>query len=154
VLNSRKLAWAADTARKLMERHGLSNWTFRFNKSRTYTGLCFAPPVARIELSALFVSRNPEAKVVGTILHEIAHGVCGAFIGHNNIWRAKCLEIGGDPEVVVDANMPPIGKWAATCLGCRTDYYRRRQPSEGLSFYCRTCGPILGRLFFCRRGSA
>ena len=151
VLDSDRLAWAEATARKLMQRHGLSTWTFRFNKSRTYTGLCLDRPIARIELSAFFVSMNPQEKVVGTILHEIAHGLCGVFMGHNSVWRAKCLEIGGDPEVVVDANMPRIGKWAATCLGCRRVYYRRKSPASHLTYHCQTCGRVLGRLYFSQR---
>jgi SprT-like family len=147
---SAKLVWAENLARELMAKHGLlaAGWSFRFNQSVRHTGLSYGPPACRIELSKYFVQRNPPEKVRGTLLHEIAHAKTSPAMGHSPEWLACCLAIGGDPDVLVDADMPK-GQWSALCPGCRTVYYRKKAPAGRLNYYC-PCGPVLGRLYFTR----
>ena len=49
----------------------------------------------KIELSTKLVAINDEDRVKLTILHEIAHALTEGH-GHDRVWKAKLLEIGGD----------------------------------------------------------
>lgn len=48
-----------------------------------------------VELSTKLVEINDEDRVRLTILHEIAHALTEGH-GHDYVWKAKLLEIGGD----------------------------------------------------------
>ena len=48
-----------------------------------------------VELSTKLVEINDEERVRLTILHEVAHALTEGH-GHDNVWKAKLLEIGGD----------------------------------------------------------
>lgn len=66
----------------------------------------------RIELSRKLVELNDEARVTRTILHEVAHALTEGH-GHDRVWKAKCLEIGGDGIArysVIDTNIPQVAK--------------------------------------------
>ena len=67
---------AGRLAEALLQQHGLAGagWTFRFNQRKRSLGLCNFTH-RRIELSAPFVARNPEAEVRDVLLHEIAHAL-------------------------------------------------------------------------------
>lgn len=55
-----------------------------------------------IELSSKLVSINDVERVKKTILHEIAHALTEGH-GHDRVWRAKLLEIGGDGKRCYDS---------------------------------------------------
>jgi len=66
----------------------------------------------RIELSRKLVEMNDEIRVTRTILHEVAHALTEGH-GHDRVWKAKCLEIGGDGIArysVIDTNVPETKK--------------------------------------------
>lgn len=48
-----------------------------------------------IELSTKLVQINDVERVRLTILHEVAHALTEGH-GHDNVWKAKLLELGGD----------------------------------------------------------
>lgn len=50
-----------------------------------------------VQLSTKLVELNDEERVRLTILHEVAHALTEGH-GHDRVWRAKLLEIGGDGE--------------------------------------------------------
>lgn len=141
---------ARELAVGLMAKHGLSGWAFRFNGNVRRAGVCWYPTRARpgrIELSRHFVSRNPEAEVLDTILHEIAHALVGPTHGHDAVWRAKCVELGARPERCYGSQVRmPQGKWRATCPACRAEYDRHRRPARLSGWYCRPCGQKHGPL--------
>lgn len=66
----------------------------RYNYSRLYN-------TKSIELSTKLVEINNEDRVRRTILHEIAHALTEGH-GHDEVWRAKLLEIGGDGKRCYD----------------------------------------------------
>src|SRR5690606_2786854 len=104
---------AARLARDLMRQHRLHAWTFAFNRAKRGMGLCRYTD-RRIELSIHFVTRNDEAEVRDTILHEIAHALAGPEAGHGERWKRQCLAIGATPERCGSAAMP-AGRWRALC---------------------------------------
>ena len=72
---------AAALARELLTTHGLTGWSFRFNRSRVNMGVC-KYGLRLIELSAFFVDRNSEQVIRDTLLHEVAHALAGRDAGH------------------------------------------------------------------------
>lgn len=131
-------------ALELMGFHGLTDWTFGFNRRKRSMGLCLYK-LRAIELSVYFVRRNNHEEIRDTILHEIAHALVGPEHGHNSVWKQKCVEIGAKPNRCANADMPE-GRWQSHCCGCDSRHYRHRKPKRATGWYCRKCGPELGKL--------
>jgi predicted SprT family Zn-dependent metalloprotease len=93
---------AAKLARELMSRFRLVGWKFRFDRERRAFGTC-SYQLKTIRLSLPLVELNPEDEVRDTILHEIAHALVGPGHNHDDIWKAKCRQIGARPEATYDA---------------------------------------------------
>lgn len=129
----------------LIQHHGLRGWTFGWNRRKTAMGLCRYEE-KRIELSAYFVARNSVAEIHDTLLHEIAHAIVGPTHGHDEVWQAKCQEIGGVPRRCGQADMPK-GRYQAKCPGCAKMFHRHRRPRRA-KYYCRPCGPQDGALIW------
>lgn len=106
----------------------------RYRYSRLY------PNDKRIELSRKLVELNDVERVTRTILHEVAHALTEGH-GHDNVWKAKCIEIGGDgiPRYsVIDTNIPEAKVYTLTCDGCGYTGGRYRRKMTG--YMHRTCG--------------
>ena len=144
------LTKAKDLAHQLMTEYGLTDWTFAFNSNKRRAGVCrypFAGRAGRIELSRQYVLRNPADEVRDTILHEIAHALVGPGHGHDDVWKAKCIEIGARPERCYDDTVVmPKGKWRATCGGCKKEFDRHRRPRRLTGWSCGRCGKERGAL--------
>ena len=115
-------------AHELMKQHGLSDWTFRFDRARRRFGSC-QPRSKTLTLSRTLAFLNSETEVRDTILHEIAHALTPRD-GHGIQWKRKCIEIGARPErcyraakVVTPALAPaPYGIGCPACgwwVDCR-----------------------------------
>ncbi len=63
-------------ARELLDRHGLRDWAFGFNRRVRGLGLC-RHDLKVIELSWHFAQRNTEDEIIDTLLHEVAHALAG-----------------------------------------------------------------------------
>ena len=146
---SKKSLWARTAAIELMAKHGLSGWTFSFDKSKRRAGVCFHPhngTPGRIALSVHYTENNTREEILDTILHEIAHALCGPGKGHGEAWKAKCRQVGARPIRCYDSqtvNMP-VGRWQAQCAGCGSRFYRHRRPKHMTGWSCRKCGPTNG----------
>lgn len=85
--------------RKMMDEHELYHVDARMNGRMTSTFGRYRynrlGTHKSIELSSQLVKINDEERVRLTILHEIAHALTEGH-GHDSVWQAKCLEIGGD----------------------------------------------------------
>lgn len=132
-------------AESMMQRHGLSGWTFAFNRARRMLGVC-RYHTRRIELSRHFVEANDEAAIRDTILHEIAHAMAGPTAGHGPRWRAICRQIGARPTRCDRDAVMPAGRWQAACPKCDKTFHRHRKPLRGRVYSCGVCGPTHGRL--------
>jgi len=99
---------AAALARELLTAHGLTGWSFSFNRSRVNMGVCKYGP-RTIELSTFFVERNTDEAIRDTLLHEIAHAVAGRGAGHGPPWKAMCLRVGARPERLSFEAVMPLG---------------------------------------------
>jgi hypothetical protein len=81
----------------LFRKHGLAGWTFHFDGARRRLGYCHTGRKA-ISMSARISYLNEPHDNTLTLLHEIAHALTPNE-HHSSVWRAKCLEIGGDGEI-------------------------------------------------------
>ena len=84
-------------ARELMDRHGLTEWTFRFSAARRTIGLCKEKEKV-IQLGRHHAANDPPPQVTDTILHEIAHALAGTAARHGPAWRKIALRIGATPR--------------------------------------------------------
>lgn len=96
MLEPEKLLRLRTEASSLMQQHKLYEWTFQLDGAKARLGYC-NPSRKLISMSYKLSYANTEAQNTNTLLHEIAHALT---IGehHNEIWKAKCIEIGGDGE--------------------------------------------------------
>lgn len=147
---------ARELAHQLMREHGLMQnedgsrrcfvfyedmatltepWTFKFNRGMRQKGLCYYQR-RTIELSKHLVLLNDEESTRKTLLHEIAHALCGAKHGHNALWKRVCLRIGGTGERCYTGGVVlPPHKYEAICPVCKHIFKVYRRPKK-----IRSCG--------------
>ncbi|MXW15495.1 MAG: SprT family zinc-dependent metalloprotease [Rhodothermaceae bacterium] len=92
-----RLAKIAKQARKLMDQHGLQNWSVGFNGSLRRLGTCNYRK-KQILLSQTQSVRRTPAETTDVILHEIAHALAGSDAGHGLKWKAIASRIGARPK--------------------------------------------------------
>lgn len=139
------IAQAEALAKSLMNEHGLHDWAFSMANTRRRIGECMVPfkhYAGRIRLSAPFVKINTEAAVRQIILHEIAHALVGPHRQHDEVFQAKCREIGGDPARLHDSaegTKMPEGRYRAKCGNCEQTLFMFRNPFKR-AYQCNVCG--------------
>ena len=128
-----------------MEQYGLlqRGWRFEFDRKKTRFGVCSHGRKV-IGLSKVLVELNCEEVVEKTILHEIAHAIVGYEHMHDDVWRAKAIELGDDGEQCYKTQSqggnvtPTAGRWKLQCRGCgftwSKQYYSK--PRRKLIHHC------------------
>lgn len=147
-----KLSDASAMARKEMDKHGLEHVSLVFNPRLTrafgrYRYNRLDSSSKRIELSKKLVLLNDEARVMRTVLHEIAHALTEGH-GHDAVWKAKCLEIGGDGIArysVIDTNIPEVKRkiYKLVCQECGSDNFGRYKRRMNNYMHPRCGGKLL-----------
>jgi hypothetical protein len=134
----------ASTAHALMDGHGLleRGWTFAFDRAKMRAGLCDSSR-KRITLSRHLVNAADDA-VRNVLLHEVAHALVGSEHGHDDVWRAKALEIGCDGTRCYLGGPLADPRWRVLCP-CGTVDERRHALRRTLKdAACRLCaGKVL-----------
>lgn len=105
---------AMSLARRLMKKHGLSEWRFKFDNAKRRAGLC-NHTYKYISLSRPLTEARSKDNVRNTILHEIAHALVGPGHGHDAVWRRMAKEIGCNGERCY-SDFKLEGKWVAVCV--------------------------------------
>ena len=128
---------AEKLARRLMDKHGLSHWEFRFDNAKRRAGCCWHV-LKRISLSRNLIRIRSDDNIKNTILHEIAHALVGPGHGHDEVWRRKAIEIGCDGKrCYTDAKLD--GRWVAVCTHGKT-FFKHKRPPSGALYACK-CEP-------------
>lgn len=135
---------AMTLARKMMKPHKeLTSWKVTFNNRKRSFGVCSYRD-RQIELSAHLVPVMTEEAIKKTIIHEIAHALTPGH-HHDGVWRAKCIELGGDGERCGSHNHYKDGmngqkefqkktaKYTLTCPECGNTSFMNRRPSKSYS---------------------
>ena len=95
-----RLNAVAAAARRLMDEHGLADWTLAFVESGRRLGDCnFRDRVIRI--GRAHALEDGEERIRDTVLHEIAHAIAGPKAGHGPLWKATARRIGATPRARV-----------------------------------------------------
>lgn len=118
----KRLAW------ELYKEHNLKDWWFSFDNAKSRFGVCYYEN-KHISLSRELTLLNSMNEVRETLLHEIAHALVGYKHGHDDVWKAKCIELGIAPERCYDNKRvkTPEGKFKYKCPKCDKifDFHRR-----------------------------
>ena len=98
-----RLGEIAARARDLMDRNGISDWSFGFNSATKKLGVC------RYRQKEILLSRKHAVdgmpnQVADTILHEIAHALAGSGAGHGPAWKAVARRLGATPKSCAPEN--------------------------------------------------
>jgi predicted SprT family Zn-dependent metalloprotease len=120
----------------LMRYHRLEGWSFRFDRSLTRLGLCSFSRKT-IFLGKYATTVNTEEQVLNTCLHEIAHALVGEMHGHDEVWRAKAIELGHSGQRCGNITVKAPYKYAGICPNCPFTVYRYKS-REGS--YHKRCG--------------
>ena len=134
-----------ETARMLMNKHGLHDWKFKWDKTKRRLGACFYQSKT-ITLSILTNPQRDKYQVINTILHEIAHALVGSHNGHNIVWKTKAREIGCTDDTYEKNHddislVKSIMKYVGTC-SCGKKHHKDRL-SKQFRYKCGTCYSII-----------
>jgi len=88
--------WVDYPCRLIIARHAIRG---DINTLGLYTGELFddGSRSAIITLSKWYLVSCPEAKIIDTILHEIAHAISPFNENHGDEWTANCVRVGAEP---------------------------------------------------------
>lgn len=127
-------------ARQVMDHHGLVAWQLKMDMATRRTGMCDYEERA-IYLSVHLCQLNDLRQVMLTTLHEVAHALVGPGHGHDAVWAARALEIGGDGKSCydpMDKRMP--GRYVGVCV-CGREHRKVRRPRTMGRWKC-SCGEM------------
>jgi hypothetical protein len=125
---------ARDLAAELMQRFGLRDWRFRFNRRRRCAGLSVFPHLGqpgRIERSVYCVDLNDWPLIEVTVRHELVHALTGPDAGHGPVWRSHCGITGANATRTCRSATMPLGPW------------QFRSPMKHRGYRCSACGSDL-----------
>ena len=132
-----KLEKARNIAIKLMRQHGLTGYTFKWDRAVRRFG-CHNGRMQTISLSRPMTQHESnENRVTNTILHEIAHALDykkRGYSNHDSNWKRMAKSIGCSGERCSSSSSvdkSQIYKWVASCPSCEREvYYARKTKVE------------------------
>lgn len=129
-------------AYELMTFHGLVQlgWTFRLDRGKSRAGLC-DDSKKQISVSIHLVKNGDVYMFENIILHEIAHALVGCRHKHDEVWRAKAIEIGCDGDKYVKSFCPRA--WTITCPCGANNFEKHVLHRKTLNRVCIHCGQYL-----------
>lgn len=123
-------------AEALIALHLDPTWSFDFDRARARAGQCdFAR--RRITVSRHIAQRADDDEIHQVLLHEVAHAIAGARVGHGPRWKEIARDLGYvGSRLYTGQNASDLAKWLGTCpAGHR--HHRHRLPSRPMS--CGVC---------------
>lgn len=130
----------------MMEEHGLleRGWQMQWDRARTRSGQCrFGTRV--ISLSRYIAESDDEADFMDTVAHEVAHALVGPSHGHDAVWRATAIQLGGSGARCRASRFDPRAPWHGTCPhGVRFHLYRT--PARSYACLCVPGSSTLDRI--------
>lgn len=127
------LARVEARAASLLEEHGLSGWTFGWDRAVKRRGQTNYT-AKRITLSRPIAELASFEESEQTLLHEVGHALIGPGHGHDRAWLAKARSIGFEGGRTSTRAVEVPLAWVGTCPNGHTSQ-RARRP-QGIS----SCG--------------
>ena len=131
-------------ARDLISKHSeLDLWRFSFENYKKSFGRCNYT-TRTISISSYLCDSMTNIAIKDTLIHEIAHALTRGH-GHDNVWRRKCVELGGVPERTASLSKSLIegailqSKYTLTCPCCGYKIPKHRAIKHSIS--CGICHP-------------
>ncbi|MDX2376652.1 SprT-like domain-containing protein [Microbacterium sp. LRZ72] len=131
---ARVRAWAD----ALISRHLDESWSFGFDNAKRRAGLCDFTR-KRISVSRYLAARYDDDTNQQTLLHEVAHAMAGASVGHGPEWKRTARALGYTGGTTHRGETATeLAPWVGTCPAGHTAY-RYRRPARAMS--CVACAP-------------
>jgi predicted SprT family Zn-dependent metalloprotease len=144
--------------RATLDAHGLHHWLGTLDRAKRRLGIC-RYDTREISLSLHHLNR-PDADILNTIRHEVAHALAGRGAGHGPIWKAQCRITGARPQRCGAVAVEVAGRYVLRCTGCGGTWQRhkmgarvRLQILAGQRWHA-ACGRTRGRLEIQKPGAA
>lgn len=113
---------AAQIIETLMQRYNLhtNGWTWRWSRSKKNHGSC-VHNLRELRFSSFHTARVDIDEFTDTVVHEIAHALCGFSEGHGSKWKATAIAMGGTGNVYGSRTPIDAYAWQGRCpVGHRT----------------------------------
>ena len=118
----------------ILTKYGLNDWKCNINNGHNeWSGIC-RHSYKTIELSH-YLSRCSHEYILDTILHEVAHAICGYESKHGTKWKRFAREIGCSGEIH-GSNISE--KYLAICNNCGY-HHTRTELSFNSKLSCSFC---------------
>lgn len=112
------ITFALNYAKKMAKDNNLpKEWSFGLNNNRSVAGRCIFTNKT-IEFSRHYLIHLSRKEVKQLVAHELAHALIEPRHRHNNVWRNKCLELGGNGERIMlleNELSEKISLWRGVC---------------------------------------
>lgn len=132
---------AVTMAEDILAQHGLDGWAVELDTAKRRFGVCRYARCT-IGLSRPLVTANDSATVRDVILHETAHALAGAGVGHGPRWRAIARSIGvANPRACRDGATVNLAAapYRLACPQCGAAVPRYRRSRNDARWLCRRC---------------
>ena len=136
-----------DSAMKFAEdklaEHGLSDWKLVLTRKKRVAGTCYYKRhIIELSVHRLKFSRKGFEL---TVLHEIAHALVSNGHHHDDVWKQKCIDIGGDGNKTCSSFYKREYKYAIQCITCKGEKRFCSKPGkfwkeDGKYRNCFACG--------------
>lgn len=137
-----RLLWVYRRANELLSEYGLKEqgWVFQVRNTTSLVGQCDYNKKV-IHFSGHYLLKTPVEEIEDTLLHEIAHALCGFDAGHGPIWKAKAIEVGARPQRCADERSISTAKpnYVIRCENCGWSVERFRMRRRNFGSTCPRC---------------
>tara|TARA_R110000765_G_scaffold405952_1_gene502733 strand:- start:253 stop:747 length:495 start_codon:yes stop_codon:yes gene_type:complete len=138
-----RLDKARHMAMRMMREHGLTTYTFKWDKAVRRFG-CHNGRMKTLSLSRpLTQHETNEDRVKNTILHEIAHALDykkRGYSNHDKNWKKMAKSIGCTGERCTSmsgVDMSLVMKWIGDCPKCNKRFHRVRRTNIACGSCCK-----------------
>lgn len=120
-------------------------WHFRWDNARRRAGACHHDR-SQISMSRYITEMSTLDDAEQTLLHEIAHALCGKRENHGPRWLATARSLGYTGQVRHTGPTPDhLARWIGTCAAGHT-VLRYRRPRNMVAS-CSQCHPRFNTAF-------
>ena len=116
--------------------NGLTNWKFRFDRTKLRVGHCDFS-IKTITMSKPLFLLNSQTQFHDTLMHEIAHAIVGVGHGHDDVWKTKAVSLGCNGQRMAGNEVIQAPRTTILiCPNCKHESHRYKKSTK---LACRDC---------------